>query len=353
MSESPTINQLTPEQKALIPVYQEKWRQIAFSIERIDRDKATEAIKAAYHLIDEDEPEIIFFDSPYEAAKHADSEGSYSELDYADLLCQVKEILINIIFVNLQNNNLIDENLLVTFQNIDVMYEQEMVDKLADDYDLPYEFESGHVQTDIICYELGWLDFCISELKFYRHATWNIYKNIIENCGIIYAYKKACLICDRPTKMCFDDQNRVHAEGEAAIEFNDGFKIYVHHGIRLPEKYGKLFPNDWKAQWLLEERNAELRRVLIQGIGYERICEELGAVELDNWQEYTLLKIDNYTELNQRGSVLQEPMCLLKMICPSTGNVHILRVPPDITSAHAAVCWINWGIQPEDFAVQS
>jgi hypothetical protein len=31
--------------------------------------------------------------------------------------------------------------------------------------------------------------------------------------------------------------------------------------------------------------------VLIQGIGYARICQELQAVELDTWAEYTLLKI--------------------------------------------------------------
>jgi hypothetical protein len=42
------IEKLTPEQEALIPVYREKWRKIAFSIEPIDRQKAAEAVKAAY-----------------------------------------------------------------------------------------------------------------------------------------------------------------------------------------------------------------------------------------------------------------------------------------------------------------
>lgn len=46
-------------------------------------------------------------------------------------------------------------------------------------------------------------------------------------------------------------------------------------------------------------------------------------------------------------------MYLLKMICPSTGSIHILRVPPDMTSAREAICWVNWGIEPENFAVQS
>ncbi|MEH2467490.1 hypothetical protein [Nostoc sp.] len=63
------IEKLTPEQEALIPVYRQKWRAIALSTERIDKEKAAEAVKAAYVAIDFDyeEPEIFFQDSPYAA----------------------------------------------------------------------------------------------------------------------------------------------------------------------------------------------------------------------------------------------------------------------------------------------
>ena len=47
---SQQITKLTPEQEALIPVYRE-WRAIALSTERIDREKAAEAVKAAYAAI--------------------------------------------------------------------------------------------------------------------------------------------------------------------------------------------------------------------------------------------------------------------------------------------------------------
>ena len=59
------ITELTPEQEALIPVICEKWRSIALSTEPIDRQKATEAVKAAYKLIGKQEPEIIYFYSLY------------------------------------------------------------------------------------------------------------------------------------------------------------------------------------------------------------------------------------------------------------------------------------------------
>jgi len=150
---------------------------------------------------------------------------------------------------------------------------------------------------------------------------------------------------DRPIKLSFDEDYRLHAEAEPAIQLADGYSLYSHHGVTLPEKYGTLHPHQWQAQWLLEEDNAELRRLLIQVIGYARVCQELQAQQLDFWQEYTLLKIDNDVDI--------EPIYLLKMTCPSTGFVHALRVPPDMKSAREAIRWVNWGIDPEEFGVQT
>jgi hypothetical protein len=78
----------------------------------------------------------------------------------------------------------------------------------------------------------------------------------------------------------------------------------------------------------------------------------LQAIELDAWQEYTLLKIDDDVDLTDNDDDI-EPIYLLKMTCPSTGRIHALRVPPDVNSAREAIRWVNWGTDPEDFAVQT
>lgn len=180
---------------------------------------------------------------------------------------------------------------------------------------------------------------------------------LLEHCGWIFAFEKVCIVCDRPIKLSFDAQDRFHAEGEPAIQFCDGWNTkYYYHGVELPEEYGQLHPSQWSAKWLLQEENAELRRVLIQGIGYSRICQELETEELDTWQEYTLLKINSNIDgfiPNDFEPPQLEPIYLLKMICPSTGFIHAMRVPPDMTSAREAISWINWGIDPEEFAVQT
>jgi hypothetical protein len=74
-------------------------------------------------------------------------------------------------------------------------------------------------------------------------------------------------------------------------------------------------------QALISESD-EFRQVLIQGNGYARICQELQAIELDSWQEYTLLKIDYNVDV--------KPVYLLKNTCFSTGDIHAEQVPPDI-----------------------
>lgn len=130
----------------------------------------------------------------------------------------------------------------------------------------------------------------------------------------------------------------------ADIQQMKEISIYVDH-VRLRQKYQKCHPSQWPAEWLLSEKNAAQRRLLIQVIGYDRICQELGAIELDAWQEYSLLEIDARVDL--------EKICLLKMICPSTGSVYIVRVPPDVESAREAIKWANWGIDPEEFSVQT
>ncbi|MGF1490142.1 MAG: hypothetical protein ACFBSE_23890 [Prochloraceae cyanobacterium] len=66
--------------------------------------------------------------------------------------------------------------------------------------------------------------------------------------------------------------------------------------------------------------------------------QELEAVEIDNWREYTLLKIDKNIDI--------EPIYLLKMVCLSTNYIHVLRVPPNMTTARVAITWVNCGETP-------
>jgi internalin A len=315
-----------------IPPHEEKWHTL--SQKPIDPQKAKEAIKSAYAVIGKAEPEIIFCSSPYEGIASLHVCENLGE-PLADELSQSTSKLLNPeLWESLWR--------LTVFQPGEDI-KQQLDQQLEDDGFGVY----GYITPEDPLCTIALTEYCVSKLGCVLNRetqeAFHCLNQLFEHCGWIWAYENVCIVCDRPTQLFFDNEHRLHAEGQPAIQFSDGYSLYSYHGVTLPEKYGTIHPNNWQSQWILSEQNAELRRVLIQGIGYARICQELAAQELDTWREYTLLKIDN--------DVDGEPIYLLKMTCPSTGHIHALRVPPDMQSAREAIRWVNWGIDPEEFSV--
>jgi len=384
MSVNQTITQLTPEKQALIPVYRKKWRKIARSTERIDRNKAAESVKAAFELIDEPEPKVYFFDSIFSAINEYNDNDDLICFGLNDNLFQKLRFPLILDFDKIPEWEFYNLN---RFRDASVkdpqhLFEEDLLDKLIVDLEdeiynsleeqwnltyfdllesideekfIPMDTQRKYIKYDLLIAECSYYDFCISVLDYpHDKQRWEILQNVVKNFPWFFPFQGICFICDRPIKLSFNQENRLHGDGEPAIEHADGYKVYANSGVLLPEKYGTIPTSEWKSQWLLSERNAELRRVLVQGIGYNRICEELGAVELDSWEEYSLLKIKNYIEVDEWDSVeAYEPMHLLKMTCPSTGHIHFLRVPPNIDSAREGIRWVNWGVDPEEFEIQT
>ena len=85
---------------------------------------------------------------------------------------------------------------------------------------------------------------------------------------------------------------------------------------------------------ILNERNAELRRVMLERYGYGRFFEAVDAKVLDTdtdaGGERRLLSV----ELDG-----DEPLVCVSVKCPSTGHQFVLRVPPAMRTCHQAVAW--------------
>ena len=339
-------------------------KRLTLSTRPIDGQKATEAIKVVYAAIGLEEPEVIICSSPrdvcpqiFKRLKREHSQNCSDE--YSNRLGEnLNQIWISspieefatwvweYKFDRRTNESVADSTLRSEMYKVVEEYarsEQTIGNVFSKDlYYLKYPQTSTTLFEKIYLTEL----YISSGVNLSQKAQeiHHYQKLLFEHCGWIFPFEKICAVCDRPRHLGFDSQNRLHAEGEPAIEFADGWNFYYNHGVRLPEQYGKFYPNQWQSQWLLTEENAEVRRVLIEGIGYDRLCQELEAKQIDSWQEYALLQID-------KADV--EPICLLKMTCPSTGFIHALRVPPNLTSAREAIRWVNWDIDPEEFSVQS
>ncbi|MFB2923517.1 MULTISPECIES: DUF6745 domain-containing protein [Aerosakkonema] len=338
---SPTrIDKLTLEQEALIPIIRQKWRAIALSTKRIDRKKAAAAVRSVYELMGKKEPKIVFCESPYAAMKIAPkTDRALSSIEVINYLYRPLRLQLRLQIGERTSNQL--------WHKLEPGLGSRMHDQLRNQLQKHINSEFVNcIEPQLWVSEASWLEFCISILRCDRAENiWSVFQSLVKHCSWIYLWEDICILSDRPVELFFDNQNRLHAEGKPAVQFGDGYCLYSHHGVTLPEKYGVLHPHQWQAEWLLSEENAEIRRVLIQGIGYGRISQELQFTKLDDWREYTLLKIDNNIDV--------EPIYLLKMTCPSTAMIHTLRVPPNFESAKEAIRWVNWGITPEKFSLET
>jgi len=95
---------------------------------------------------------------------------------------------------------------------------------------------------------------------------------------------------------------------------------------------------------ILQERNAEVRRVMLERVGFERFMElanaEILDADLDKGGERKLLRVA------MQGD---EAIVCVSFKCPSTGRRYVLRVPPATHTARAAVAWIAGFDNPNDY----
>lgn len=104
--------------------------------------------------------------------------------------------------------------------------------------------------------------------------------------------------------------------------------VPVTHGIAFE-------PHRITAKQVLDEKNAELRRVMMERMGYLKFSEEVGAKVIDQDMDAggrrQLLRIELSGD---------EPLVGLACRCPSTNRQYFLRVPPGMQSCHQAAAWI-------------
>jgi hypothetical protein len=95
---------------------------------------------------------------------------------------------------------------------------------------------------------------------------------------------------------------------------------------------------------ILQEANAERRRVLLDRYGTSRFLQEVKAETLDQDRDS-----GGPRQLLRVAMKDDEPLVALSCFCPSTGRQYFLRVPPDTTSCRQAAAWIAGYDNPDDY----
>lgn len=251
------ISKLTPEQKALIPIYMEKWERIILSTKPIDYQKATEAIKVAYATVGRKKPVIIFCSSPFAALSRI------IEIQLSIQFGERLEALIDLYFdpyfqemfkINYEiqklytslNNGYYSLWDLMGWQwnilsNLQIVYKLTMTNKLRlmlenelssylhkyrkSLYLNPLNCAGNYISGKIELWS-GAIDYCVNILNLYEREKWQVILSLIQECGWIFAFEGIAIVCDRPLKISLNINDYLHAEGKSAIQFADGYGLY-------------------------------------------------------------------------------------------------------------------------------
>jgi hypothetical protein len=207
-----------------------------------------------------------------------------------------------------------------------------------------------------------WLEFFRTECGFEArgvvdYSKWRHWCDATLHGGVRIMHEQFCIVSDRPREMHIETVNgsgRLHALNTPAKSYGDGWSIYSIHGVRVP-RHVVMEPQRITADEIRSTSNMEVRRVMIDRFGAGRYLHEIGAEVV-----HTDTDALGFPRVLMRADISDdEPLCIVEVVnstpepidyVPEPGAAGVwsgnrwhkkytLRVPPDTTTAQAAVAW--------------
>ena len=256
----PKINKLTGPQIARLPEYVERGLRIGLATGPCDRLACQKGAKLAYRLAGKKEPSVfVWLDSP-----HSGSIG-------AAMLVQVRDQ--------------------VWAQVRDQVWAQvrDQVGKAARD---------GVNNDGISSLWAQWGAF----ISFFRDVCgwqdpilerFEIDEALMQSCGWTWWHQNVLAISDRPRAINRDTQGRLHCEDAPSIRYPDGWALYHIHGVCVPE-HVVMRPTEITLSQIADEKNAEVRRVMVERYGEERYIVDSGMKSIARDDKYGELFVQNF-----------------------------------------------------------
>ncbi|MDW5323238.1 DUF6745 domain-containing protein [Plantactinospora sp. KLBMP9567] len=162
--------------------------------------------------------------------------------------------------------------------------------------------------------------------------------------GWWWPYERLVILTERPTRLHRDNLGRLHHDDGPALAYPDGFGLHAWRGMPIPAGVAAELPT-LTVERIRAERNAEVRRVMLEHFGYDRYLRE---------SRTTAVHRDEYGVLWRLNLPQDEPLVMVEVVNATpepdgTRRTYWLRVPPDTRTARAGVAW-TFGVEPERYA---
>ncbi|MEK6647576.1 MAG: toxin-antitoxin system YwqK family antitoxin [Candidatus Firestonebacteria bacterium] len=141
-----------------------------------------------------------------------------------------------------------------------------------------------------------------------------------------------------------NDNGQIHGTAKYYDRMDNLVKEETYfRGVKIPKEI-YFYPEKIKAEQIIAEPNAEVRRIMLELMGYEKFLTQMPHCVVHKKGEYSLVRINRYRRE-------EENIMLLKAKCSSSGVWYTLRVPPDMKTCKEALAW-TFNISPKEYVLE-
>lgn len=280
--------ELTPEEEKMIQVVHDEWVNEFTSLPKIDKKKAKELIKLLYETSGYKMPKVVYGKSPLDLQKMSNKALGNKKMEYQ-----------------------------------------------------PYTLYG----------ELSEFGFCAFSDYFRRigavqyNDTCNKYIDLTRASHIMFmiSYDEVCYVCGYPSEMYRDNRNRLHNTNDAAIEWEDGYKMHFVDGIFFtPELFKKAFEEQsMSVKEIMDNDNVEIRAALMHHLMNDEMLGKIGKL-ID--EEHTKSFVDSKPMVYKLYDVDFNPPCrILRLENHTDHDLYYHFVPKEDQTATAvgALAWME------------
>ncbi len=335
------ITQLTQAQLDQIKIYTNKWNDLSTTTTPANRPQAEDAIRLAYKLANCKQPDqIIWFDSPMALCDYRttlDTLNLRFKL-FTMMQSKAKQAIAKLFTVDQYNTIRVPGWSL--FQAASDTFQWDVA--IAINNKTSHMFSGQMVSPRDDSYSMCQYDYCINMLGLTELSQFvGGLIAVAEHAGWWCPTETVCLVAERPCAVRYDANNAIHSDNSCAIEYPDGWGIYMWRGVAVPE-HVILRPHEITPDEIMSEWNAEVARIMLDRYGQDNFIRNGG---------FTIQQSDDYGDLyriefEEHGD---EPIVAVHVKDPSTDREYFLYVPPHILTAHEGVAWTFGYDNPSDY----
>ena len=158
-----------------------------------------------------------------------------------------------------------------------------------------------------------------------------------------WPFEHVAIVCERPTQLHLDDRGRLHHGDGPALAYQDGFLLNRWHGVPIPAEFAQTL-RSLTPEIIRAERNAELRRIMLEHYGHDRYILDSGAEPIHHDEAGKLWRLTLGND---------EPITMVEVLNATaepdgTFRTYWLRVPPHTRTPKEGVAW-TFGLTQEEY----